>query len=207
VGKLIIIEGMDGSGTTTQTKMLANYLSALGLKVSSSAEPTDSPIGQEIRKWLKEPIEKEPHLLTMLALCFAADRMHHVNFCLAPALKTHDFVLVDRYVMSSMVYQGLHLPASFVAEINKFALKPDLTLLLDVSPRIAYERIIIRQGPKDFYESEPMLNKLRQRYLHCAQLDPKNTALIDSSASPEQVHNHVVSIISHRYLGETHERQ
>ena len=115
MGKLIIIEGMDGSGTTTQTKMLANFLGGLGYKVSSSAEPTNSSIGQEIRKWLKEPLEKEPYLLSMLALCFAADRMHHVNFVLAPELKTHDFVLVDRYVMSSMVYQGLHLPASFVA--------------------------------------------------------------------------------------------
>ena len=91
----------------------------------------------------------------MLALCFAADRCIMLIFCLAPALKTDDFVLVDRYVMSSMVYQGLHLPASFVAEINKFALKPDLTLLLDISPKTAFERIISRQGPKDFYESMP----------------------------------------------------
>lgn len=200
MGKLIIIEGMDGSGTTTQTKMLAHYLGSLGYKVSSSAEPTNSPIGQEIRKWLKEPIEKEPYLLTMLALCFAADRMHHINFSLAPALKTHDFVLVDRYVMSSMVYQGLHLPASFVAEINKFALKPDITLLLDTPPKIAYERITIRQGPKDFYESMPMLIKLRDRYLHFAQLEPKNIAIIDGSTNPDQVHAHVMSIISNLFL-------
>jgi dTMP kinase len=198
MGKLIIIEGMDGSGTTTQTKMLANYLMGLGYKVLSTAEPTNSSIGQEIRKWLKEPLEKEPHLLTMLALCFAADRMHHINFVIAPALKTHDFILVDRYVMSSMVYQGLHLPANFVSEINKFALKPDLTLLLDTPAHIAYERIASRQGPKDFYETVPMLNRLRERYVHFVQLEAKNTALIDGSASPNEVHNHVVSVISNK---------
>ena len=196
MGKLIIIEGMDGSGTTTQTKLLADYLRSLGYKVSQSAEPTNSAIGQEIRKWLKEPIEKEPHLLTMLALCFAADRMHHVHFVLAPELKTHDFVLVDRYVMSSMVYQGLDLPASFVAEINNFALKPDLTLLLDVPASVAFERIGFRKGPKDFYESVPVLNRLRERYLHFAKLDPKKLALIDASESIELVHKHIVTIIN-----------
>lgn len=203
MGKLIIIEGMDGAGTTTQTKMLADYLVSLGYKVSSSAEPTDSSIGREIRKWLKEPIEKEPYLLTMLALLFAADRMHHVNFVLATALKTHDFVLVDRYVMSSMVYQGLHLPANYVAEINKYAPKADLTLLLDTPAEVAYERIKIRKGPKDFYETVPMLNRLRERYLHFGQLEHKNTAIIDGSGSVEEVHNHVLCVISSWYLSKT----
>jgi len=134
MGKLIIIEGMDGSGTTTQTKMLANYLMGLGYKVLSTAEPTNSSIGQEIRKWLKEPLEKEP----------------------------------------------------------------DLTLLLDTPAHIAYERIASRQGPKDFYETVPMLNRLRERYVHFVQLEAKNTALIDGSASPNEVHNHVVSVISNK---------
>ena len=196
MSKLIIIEGMDGAGTTTQTKLLADYLTNLGYKVAQSAEPTNSAIGQEIRKWLKEPIEKEPHLLTMLALCFAADRMHHINFNLAPALKTQDFVLVDRYVMSSMVYQGLHLPTSFIAEINQYALKPDLTILLDVTPEIAFERIGFRKGPKDFYESKPMLTKLRDRYLHFAKLEQKKLALIDGSGSVEEVHTHIRNIIN-----------
>jgi dTMP kinase len=191
MGKLIILEGMDGSGTTTQIKLLENYLSGLGYLVTSSAEPTNSAIGQEIRKWLKAPIEHEPDLLTMLALCFAADRMQHVHFVIKPALKTYDFVLVDRYVMSSLVYQGLHVPEEFVEKINQFALKPDLVLLLDVSAEMAFERITRRQGPKDFYESVALLQKMRERYKTCAENFMSPVAIIDSSPSAQQVHENI----------------
>src|SRR5262245_34387247 len=120
MGRMIVIEGMDGTGTTTQSKLLVDHLNKIGLSAIRSAEPTSSPFGQEIRKWLALPIEDEPYLLTMLALAFAADRMHHVHHTLSPALKSYDYVIVDRYVLSSLVYQGLHLPSSFIVEINRF---------------------------------------------------------------------------------------
>lgn len=198
MGKLIILEGMDGSGTTTQSKMLVSYLEKMGHRVSASAEPTKSPLGQEIRKWLAKPLEQEPHLLAMLALCFAADRMHHVHFGLAPDLKTHDFVIVDRYVLSSLVYQGLHLPLSFVKEINHFALKPDLTLVLQVPAQLAYDRIVARSGNKDFYESKPLLERLEKRYLELAEQDPEHTVILDGTGSKEQVHQRLIDILGQR---------
>lgn len=198
MGALIIIEGMDGAGTTTQTKLLADFLRAKGLKVLTSGEPSDSSLGLEARKLLASPIENEPNLLTTLALCFAADRMHHVHYTLIPALKSHDFVIVDRYVLSSLVYQGLHLPTSFVKEINRYALAPDLTVVMDVEAQVAFERLSGRSGKRDFYESAAWLEKIRTRYVHFAQQEP-HTVLIDASGHIEQVHSHLVHVIGNKY--------
>ncbi len=200
MGKLIIIEGMDGAGTTTQTKLLAQNLRARGLKVLTSAEPTNSSIGLEARKLLASSIENEPNLLTTLALCFAADRMHHVHHTLGPALKSHDFVIVDRYVLSSLVYQGLHLPTSFVKEINRYALVPHLTIVMDIDAKIAFERLSARSGKKDFYESGPMLEKIRARYVHFAQSESPNLVLVDASGSVEQVNSHLMHVINNKFL-------
>ncbi len=200
MGKLIIIEGMDGAGTTTQTKLLAEFLIKCGYKVLSTAQPSKSAIGLEARKLLaSSTIEHEPHLLTALALCFAADRMHHVHHTLAPALKTHDFVLVDRYVLSSLVYQGLHLPTSFVKEINRYALEPDVTILMDIDADLAFKRLSARSIAKDFYESPQTLEKIRGRYVHFAALEPQKTIVVDASGSIEEVHSHVVHCIRSKF--------
>ncbi|HXW60294.1 MAG TPA: dTMP kinase [Myxococcota bacterium] len=199
MGKMIVIEGMDGAGTTTQSQLLLDYLNKIGLKAIKSAEPTKSPFGQEIRKWLATPIEKEPYLLTMLALAFAADRMHHVHHTLAPALKSYDFLIVDRYVLSSLVYQGLHLPNAYITEINRFALIPDVTLVLDISAKEAINRLGERASDKDFYETKPTLEKIRARYLHFVDQDLEHLVLIDASGSIEQVHNQIVSVVKRRF--------
>lgn len=199
MGKLIVIEGMDGAGTTTQSKLLVEHLQSLNQRAIRSAEPTNSVLGQEIRRWLSSPIEEDPYLLTMLALTFAADRMHHVHHTLAPALKTNDFVIVDRYVLSSLVYQGLHLPTSFIMEINRFALIPDLTLVLDVPAKNAAERLSLRPGAKDFYESRPMLEKIRGRYVHFAHEDPEHMVLIDALGTIEHVQEQIFNVVSQRF--------
>jgi dTMP kinase len=199
MGQLIILEGVDGAGTTTQIKLLADYLLKEGFKVAQSAEPTDSALGREIRSWLKKPLENEPYLLTMLALSFAADRMQHVHFTLDPKLKTHDFVLVDRYIMSSLVYQGLDLPETFIREINKYAFKPDLTIVLDISAELAFKRIKERFGDKDFYESLPLLKKICDRYRHFANIESHASVLVDASSSVDHVHNHIVAVIREKY--------
>lgn len=199
-GKLLVIEGMDGTGTTTQAKMLATNLKSLGYKVLNSAEPTKSAIGLEIRRMLAQPIENDQTLLTVLALCFAADRMQHIHDVIAPGLKNHDFVILDRYVLSSMVYQGMHIPTAFVKEINRFVLKPDLTLVLDLDATSANERLSLRADSKDFYESPDLLLKLRSRYLHFAKDDPSQIVLIDAQGSVEQVQSHIMYIIKERFF-------
>lgn len=190
-GKLIVIEGMDGAGTTTQTKGLALKLEKLGFKVLISAEPTKSPLGQEIRRMLSLPIAKEQEMLISLALCFAADRMQHIHSTILPALKVHDFVLLDRYLLSSLVYQGLHLPSAFIKEINQFAIKPNITFVLDVNANLAFERLSKRAQAKDFYESPELLEKIRERYLHFAKKEER-MVLIDGDGSIEQVQSHLL---------------
>jgi len=198
-GKLIVIEGIDGAGTTTQAKMLGSLISSFGYKVKNSAEPTKSAIGQEIRRMLALALDKEPDMLVSLALCFAADRMQHIHEVIEPGLNDNDFVILDRYVLSSLVYQGLHLPTSFVKEINQFALKPDLTIILDLDASLAHERLTRRVLTKDFYEDEDLLEKIRHRYLHFAKDDPHNTVLIDGSDGIDQVQSHIWHVLSQRF--------
>lgn len=199
MGKFIVIEGMDGAGTTTQSKLLAEVLRKLGYSVETSAEPTKSAIGMEARRILKLSIEHEPAQLATLALLFAADRMNHIHSLLNPALKNNDFVIVDRYVLSSLVYQGLHLPAAFVQEINRFSLNPDLTIVLDIDAKKAISRLSARGGPKDFYESGELLEKIRARYLHFAEKLP-DTALVDGEGAISAVHSHILHLVRSKFL-------
>lgn len=198
VGKFVVLEGMDGSGTTTQVRMLTAHLRNLGFKVVMSAEPTDSAIGQEIRRRLAEPMDLDPNRLASLALCFAADRMQHVHETIMPALKSQDFIVLDRYVLSSLVYQGLHLPTSFIKEINRFAVEPDLTMVLDVDAKLAHDRLLRRNSTKDFYESPDILLKIRARYLHFAKDESTKAVLIDAHGAVDQVHSHVIHAFEDR---------
>ncbi len=198
-GKFIVLEGMDGAGTTTQAALLARHLESRGVRVTKSAEPTKSPLGVEARRLLALPIEHDEDMLVSLALCFAADRMQHVRDTIRPSLARGDFVLLDRYHMSSLVYQGLHLPASFVKEINRYAIKPDLTLVLDIDAKLAHARLVERYSVKDFYETPETLAKIRQRYLHYAEED-KNAVIIDASGAVQQVESHIATIINQQFF-------
>lgn len=195
-GQLIVIEGMDGAGTTTQSRLLAVHLRTQGFSVKESAEPTKSAFGQECRRMLASDIVNNQSMLAALALGFAADRMQHCSEVIAPALAANDFVILDRYVMSSYVYQGLHLPASFVQEINSYAIRPDLVIVLDVDSDVAHRRLTSRADTKDFYETRELLKKIRARYAQFAT--GANTVLLDASGSTERVHQHIVHVINER---------
>lgn len=199
-GKLIVIEGMDGVGTTTQAKMLAMYLTKLGFRVVSSAEPTSSGLGQEIRRMLKSSAHTSSDLLTSLALCFAADRMQHIHDTIKPSLREGDFVVLDRYVLSSLVYQGLHVPTAFVQQINQFALQPDITIILDLDAQEAFKRLSSRVGAKDFYETPEMLGKIRARYIRLYEEDPSHKVLVDAQGSIEQVHAHLCHVVETSFI-------
>lgn len=200
-GKFIAIEGMDGAGTTTQTKLLTKFLSELGFSVFSSREPTTSPLGQAARKFLAMPIENNQYLLTALALCFAADRMEHVHTEILPSLKTHDFVLLDRYVMSSWVYQGLHLDTAWVKEINRFHRPADLTIVVDVDTDKALARVEKRAGHKEFFETHPIQQKIRARYRQFAE-QTEACVLIDAHGSIDEVFNQIIEIIRGKFPNE-----
>ncbi len=192
-GKLVVIEGMDGAGTTTQTKELSLKLQQLGYSVLTSAEPTKSELGLEIRRMLALPIAKDRQMLISLALCFAADRMQHLHSIVGPALKTYDFVLLDRYVLSSLVYQGLDLPIEFIREINQFAMKPHVTFILDVEVELALERLSKRSSTRDFYEAPELLKKIKERYVRLGH--EEKMALVDGNGSVEEVQSHILHVL------------
>ncbi len=141
-GRFIAIEGIDGSGTTSQTRLLGEWLRRRGFSVLETREPTPGPVGALARKHLG--ITDVPLDPASLALLFAADRIDHIRREIGPAVAAGVVVLSDRYLLSSLAYQALDCDEAWVREINRYAPVPDLTLLLDVPAEIAAARVAQR---------------------------------------------------------------
>ena len=132
-----MIEGIDGSGTTLQTRAVGDWLTARGHRVLETREPSTGAIGALARQRLSVQTAAAP--LT-LALLFAADRLDHIASEVTPALAAGAVVVSDRYLMSSLAYQALDCDPAWVREINRHAPLPDLTLVLDVPADVAFNR-------------------------------------------------------------------
>ena len=173
-GRFIVLEGADGTGTTTQARALADHLGAQGRTVHVTAEPSRGPIGVLIRQMLggerpREAIHRE------LALLFAADRLDHVGREIAPKLAEGTDVISDRYLLSSLVYQGLDLPLEWVASLNQHAPRADLTLLLTLPVDVAMARVAGRAGQAEVFDAREVQARVHQRYL---ELAPRVDALV-----------------------------
>lgn len=164
---LIVFEGTDGSGTTTQGDRLTERLRAAGQPVLRTRQPSDLPIGKLIREalrgtWLPRPAA-EP-----IALLFAADRADHCNAQIAPALAAGQVTVCDRYLASSLAFQVVDgeggIDAAWLLQANRAALRPDLTLWLDVPVDEALQRIDARGAPRERFEAERTLQAVRERY-------------------------------------------
>ena len=140
----LVLDGIDGSGTTTHSKMLVSYLEMLGLKVHLTHEPSKNEIGHLLRQYLKNndiPPSTD-------ALLFAADRDLHYKKEIKPKLDQGYIVISDRYIESSIIYQSVQtddISIEWIKQINKFAGSPDLTIILDIDPKISsfvYDKIM-----------------------------------------------------------------
>ncbi len=136
-GLFIALEGIDGSGTTSQARALTAELSARGYEVVSTCEPTRNRIGRMIR----DALANEQLNPTSLALMFAADRLDHIARDIEPALARNAVVVCDRYLMSSLVYQTLDCELSWVRTINRHARRPDLYLCVELPVEVAFARV------------------------------------------------------------------
>lgn len=180
-GIFVTIEGIDGAGTTTQTERYAAYLRGLGKSVHVTREPSTAPIGTFIRSILghKRELPGGPGF-DLMALLFAADRLDHVRGEIEPALALGAVVLSDRYDLSSLAYQSVAsqstLPAheivAWIRQLNRFAMRPDVTLVVDVSPDVAAKRRASRAAPKDLYETAELQVRLAKAYAHAEALLP-----------------------------------
>src|SRR5919197_4299027 len=168
-GRFIVLEGLDGSGTTTQLERLAEALRAEGHRVRVTREPSDGPIGLQIRLALtgRLRLAHPPGPLTedTLALLFAADRLDHLAAVVEPALERGELVVCDRYVLSSLAYQGSALPMDWVEQINARARAPDLTLFLEIDVGTAARRRARRGGQPELFEADERQARIARCYL------------------------------------------
>jgi len=160
-GLLICIEGIDGCGKTTHARLLVENLQKHGYDAFYTTEPTSGKIGSFIRRYLLECQERSSSVIE--ALLFAADRVEHAERTIRPAIKQGKIVVSDRYVYSSMAYQGATgLDLNWIWMLNRWIVKPDLALFIDVPPEIALKRI---RREKSVMETLDNQRKVRKVYL------------------------------------------
>lgn len=195
-GLFIAFEGGEGAGKTTQLKLLQEWLGAAGHDVVLTREPGGTEIGERIRTLLLEHGQGEVDPRTE-ALLFAASRAAHVTQRIRPATAAGQVVLTDRFVDSSLAYQGAGrgLGVEAVASINDWAtegLVPDLTVLLDVEPSVSRARREARDGgrPGDRIESaeDAFHARLRDAFLERAAAAPARYLVLDGTQAPDVVH-------------------
>ncbi len=205
-GRFVVLEGLDGAGTTTQCERIAAALTAQGIPVVVTREPSDGPIGQQLRLALTGRLGL-PHrrgALTedTLALLFAADRMDHLASVIEPAVERGDVVLCDRYLLSSLAYQGTALPMAWVETINGRARRPDLTLFLQVDAKLAAHRRSARGGEAEHFEVDERQVRIARQYLAAIRRrsGKERIVRIDGSQAMDQVTRECVEVLA-RTLG------
>lgn len=192
-GLFIVLEGIDGAGKTTIAKMLIKYLEDKGYKTLYTYEPTDSYYIEVLKTKYNEIRDAYIDALT-----YAVDRLIHVKNVIKPYLDKNYIVVCDRYFYSSIAYQTVQgAPFEWILEINRFALKPDIALYLDVDPYIGLKRKAGYKSRFPEYESIDFLMKVRNIYLK--MVEKKMLIPINASRRLDIVFNDVVNIID-KYL-------
>lgn len=186
-GAFITFEGIDGAGNTTHSRLAADWFRTKGFDVILTKEPTKhGDIGKLIRKYLKN---EEIHP-AVDALLFAADRVEHTYSVILPAISEGKVVVSDRYVESSMAYQCAQgLDQKWVYTINKYAIKPDLTIILDIEPESALKRKKVSEK----FEKLEFLRKVRWNLIKRAMSE--NYVIIYTGMPVNEVHNEIIKIL------------
>ncbi len=204
-GLFITIEGMDGSGKTTQINLLKDFFEKQGKHVHVTREPGGTRISEAIREIILNIDYQEMDYITE-ALLYAASRAQHVAEYILPAIEKGDIVICDRFVDSSIVYQGMArgLGQEMVATINRFAtrgLEPDVTFFLDLEHRQGMERKK-NQQELDRLESEKEYfhQKVRDGYKQLAKDNQKRMIDVDAGQSIEEVHQSIIKALKQKAI-------
>ena len=194
-GALIVLEGIDGSGTTTQSSMLVKWLGSVGIPAMATAEPSKGPIGVVVRRHLGRHLDFGGPEAE--ALAFAADRMDHVMSEVVPALESGTTVVLDRYYLSSLAYQSLACDLAWVREINRFAVRPDLTVFLSVPVDIGIARFGGRATRERFEEDRAQLVRIAEMYeaaMGALREDGELIRMVDGTRSPDDINAEVARL-------------
>ncbi|MCC6214356.1 MAG: dTMP kinase [Polyangiaceae bacterium] len=198
-GRFVVLEGIDGAGTTTQARRLVDALRERGVDARLTAEPSAGPVGSLIRLALARRVVvadaagSRPPGWATLALLFAADRLDHVEQEIAPALAAGAVVVCDRYDLSSLVYQSCTSPEGdgalpFVRAVNARALRPDLVFVLDVPPAVAAGRRAARGAPPELFERDSLQARLARGYARAEELVPGDRVVhVDGAQGVDEV--------------------
>lgn len=206
-GLFIAVEGIEGAGKSTHMSFIVNYLRAGGHEVIATREPGGTAMGEKIREVVLGPSEQEMTPDAETLLMFAA-RAQHLAEVIEPALASGAWIVSDRFTEATYAYQGggRGMPFSRIAALEEWtqgALRPDLTLLLDVSPEIGLERVG-KRGKEDRFDGEPeeFFENVRSVYLRRAAQQSGRFVVIDAEQSIEQVKKSISDILD-RILEQT----
>lgn len=204
-GFLISFEGSEGCGKSTQIQRLRARFEAAGRTVLMMREPGGTVVGEHIRTLLQHTPEAAALSPEAELLLFAASRAQLVREKIRPSLEAGNVVVLDRFLDSTTVYQGVArgLPLESVHAINRFAVGgtlPHLTIVLDMSARAAWERIQASGRELDRMESEPLefFEKVRQGYLHLAVEQPGRMVVLDAAQTPEAIEAQIWKLVEDR---------
>ncbi|MCL2178085.1 MAG: dTMP kinase [Proteobacteria bacterium] len=204
-GKFLVVEGLDGAGTTTQTAFLVAALRRRGLTAHATCEPSKGPVGVLIRQVLSGRLGlgggKALSPQTM-ALLFAADREDHLEAEIKPALAQGHWVVSDRYMLSSLAYQHVSLSMNWIATLNEHALVPDGTVFLRIEPELAASRMGMRPQV-ELYEALETQRKVAENYERAIAIRRQvgeHIICVEGSLPKEQLSRHIEEVFL-GYLG------
>ena len=207
-GKFITFEGIDGSGKSTQLRMLSGDLRSRGVDLITTQEPGGTPLGRRLRESFLETEETVAPMAELLL--FAADRAQHVEFLIRPALAEGRIVISDRYSDATYAYQGAgrgfsEQTVNAIIELATGGLMPDLTLFFDITVENAIRRMNQRhetgQGRNRMdVETGEFYAKVRTAYLGIADREPERFKILDANGSIEETHAKVTEMITN-FLG------
>lgn len=200
-GRFFVLEGIDGSGKSTQLMLLAKRLREEGVPCLTTREPTDGPMGKLLRQVLTGQVECDSRVVAPL---FAADRLDHIlhrENGLLRAVEDGAVVLCDRYYFSSYAYQGVDFPLEWVIELNQPCaqlLRPTATLFLDVDPEPALERIAQNRTRTELFETRERLTQAREQYFRAfeAQKEAERVIVIPGDREIDAIAEDIWNTVS-----------
>lgn len=196
IGRFVVLEGLDGAGTTTQCERLGARLAATGRAHLLTREPTGGPLGRQIRSTLRAEAGAPDR--AALPWLFAADRADHLAREIEPALAAGRVVVSDRYVPSSLAYQSVERPLDEIWALNASFRVPDLTLFLEIPSDVGLDRVTARGGVREIFEERERLAAVAERYrivLDRLRARGDRVVVVDGTAPADAVEREVIAAV------------
>jgi dTMP kinase len=194
-GFFICVEGLDGCGKTTQAKILVRKLRRMGYNTVYTAEPSHGEIGRFIKRYCLHGDKRVSSIVE--ALLFAADRYEHVENEIIPALKDGKIVVSDRYMYSSLAYQGAAgLSLDWIRRVNEHAVTPNLAIFIDVEPDTVIQRLKPKKSVMENLETQRKVRKVYMKFVENGEL-----VKVDGNKSKEEVAKEILSIVLNSLKG------